>query len=350
MKDAREASRVSPATKGTMLALGAAIAFGVVTPLIEWCGRGAGAFACAAVLYAGAALSSLWGSTKTVPTGRELRILLAMGIAGAALAPALFTWGVQRTGSVTASLALEFEVFFSLVLAKVFFHERIGLRVLFAILLTVLGGSLLALSEPGDLVLFIPGLAAVIAATLAWAIDNMLSRAVAELDTGYVVGAKGLIGAVITSSIALALHQSWPTGWQLTALLGAGAAGYGASLRLYLLAQRAVGAARTASIFSVAPFIGALVGAALGSAFGGVLTLLGAAAFAGSVALLATERHLHAHHHHLLEHSHAHRHDDGHHVHPHQENEALEHTHSHTHPPLEHSHEHTDDLHHQHEH
>ena len=274
-----------------------------------------------------------------------------MGLIGAALAPSLFTWGVQRTGSVTASLALEFEVGFSLLLARAIFRERIGTRVLVALGLTLAGGALLALNAAGDMVVVLPGLLAVTAATLAWATDNMLSRALADLDTGTVVAGKGLIGAAVTSTLALATHQSWPTGWRLAVLAAAGAAGYGASLRLYLLAQRHVGAARTASIFSVAPFVGALTGAALGSPLGGVTVLLGAAAFVLSVVLLATERHLHAHHHQPLEHAHLHRHDDGHHTHSHQgQPAALEHTHPHAHEPLEHVHEHADDLHHQHEH
>ena len=43
-----------------------------------------------------------------------------------------------------------------------------------------------------------------------------------------------------------------------------GASGYGLSLRLYLLAQRAFGAARTGSVFAFAPFIGAALAIALG--------------------------------------------------------------------------------------
>ena len=41
------------------------------------------------------------------------------------------------------------------------------------------------------------------------------------------------------------------------ALFAVGATGYGLSLRFYLLAQRAFGAARTGSVFAFAPFIGA---------------------------------------------------------------------------------------------
>ena len=45
------------------------------------------------------------------------------------------------------------------------------------------------------------------------------------------------------------------------ALLGIGAVGYGLSLRLYLLAQRELGSARTGSVFAVGPFDATLEGA-----------------------------------------------------------------------------------------
>ena len=43
-------------TTGVMLAVLAAIAFGVTTPIVAWAGRGVGPLATAALLYAGAAL------------------------------------------------------------------------------------------------------------------------------------------------------------------------------------------------------------------------------------------------------------------------------------------------------
>ena len=49
----------SPALRGGLLALLAALLFGLSTPLVQHFGRGLGAFATAALLYAGAALVGL---------------------------------------------------------------------------------------------------------------------------------------------------------------------------------------------------------------------------------------------------------------------------------------------------
>jgi len=129
-----------------------------------------------------------------------------------------------------------------------------------------------------------------------------------------------------------------------------GASGYGLSLRLYLLAQRAFGAARTGSVFAFAPFIGAVLAVALGDrslswgmAAGGALMLAG-------VALHLMESHAHEHAHDTLEHEHAHRHDDGHHDHAHPTMPAGEHSHRHRHAPLRHAHPHVPDAHHAHRH
>jgi hypothetical protein len=129
-----------------------------------------------------------------------------------------------------------------------------------------------------------------------------------------------------------------------------GATGYGLSLRLYLLAQRAFGAARTGSVFAFAPFIGAMLAIALGErglgwgmAIGGLLMLAG-------VAVHLYEKHSHEHAHEPLAHEHAHRHDDGHHDHTHDEMPSGEHSHAHRHEPVRHSHPHVPDVHHTHRH
>jgi drug/metabolite transporter (DMT)-like permease len=71
-----------------------------------------------------------------------------------------------------------------------------------------------------------------------------------------VVAAKGALGAALTVTLAFALREPWPHVIPVLVLLACGATGYRLSLRLYLLAQRRIGAARTASIFALAPFVG----------------------------------------------------------------------------------------------
>ena len=65
------------------------------------------------------------------------------------------------------------------------------------------------------------------------------------------------------------------------------------SLRLYLLGQRNVGAARTASVFSVAPFFGAVVALAMGQRGNMTSIAIAAVLLAAGVFLQATEQYEH---------------------------------------------------------
>ena len=137
----------------------------------------------------------------------------------------------------------------------------------------------------------------------------------------------------------------------MAVLLAVGASGYGLSLRFYLLAQRTFGAARTGSVFALAPFLGALAAVALGDRGWGTGMLVGGAAMLAGVLLHLTESHDHAHTHEPLAHEHAHRHDDGHHHdHAHAVMPAGAHSHWHVHAPLRHAPAHAPDLHHTHGH
>jgi hypothetical protein len=133
-------------------------------------------------------------------------------------------------------------------------------------------------------------------------------------------------------------------------LLLVGATGYGLSLRFYLLAQRAFGAARTGSVFAFAPFIGAGLAVLLGDRSAGWLMAGGGVLMLAGILLHLAESHAHEHEHDALEHEHAHRHDDGHHDHAHDPMPAGPHSHWHRHEPTRHSHAHVPDAHHGHWH
>lgn len=194
------------------------------------------------------------------------------------------------------------------------------------------------------------GLMAVAAATLAWAADNTLTRPLAEREPLDVVAAKGSLGATFTALAALVSGEPRPGTAAIAVLLACGATGYGLSLRLYLLAQRRIGAGRTGSVFALAPFVGAALAFALGERTAGPWTVIAAALFGTGVVLHVTERHGHRHHHEAVVHDHMHRHEDGHHSHAHDPPVDGEHSHPHTHEAAEHDHEHAPDLHHVHDH
>jgi drug/metabolite transporter (DMT)-like permease len=343
-----------PALRGGLLALLAAALFGVSTPLVQQFGVGLGAFGTAALLYAGAAAVGLLSRQSVTREARlqraDLPRLLAMAGFGAVIGPVALAWGLQHTSGTSASLMLTLEALFTAVLAWRLYRETLDGRVRTALALLLAGGMVLVLDQGRSGGAQLWGLLAVLLATAAWGVDNTLSRALAERDPGQVVMAKALLGATATSLLALVLGEPMPPVSTALALFTIGATGYGLSLRLYLLAQRAFGAARTGSVFAFAPFIGAAFAVALGDRSASGPMVLGGVLMLAGVVLHLTESHGHEHVHEALEHEHAHRHDDGHHYHAHDPMPTGEHSHRHRHDPMRHAHPHAPDAQHAHRH
>jgi drug/metabolite transporter (DMT)-like permease len=342
--------------RGVALAALAALLFGVTAPLLKRASAGAGPLLSGALLYLGAAVAgalmtilrrrAAGASLLTAPT---LGRLLAIALIGAVVAPAALVVGLRRTDAATASLLLALEAPFTLVLARAVLGEYLGRRVLVAALLIFLGaGSLVGGSFGAQAGL--SGSILIAAAAFAWAIDNLLSRALADREPLAVVALKGSLGGLLGLGAGLALGEARPGSGAALALLALGAFGYGVSLQLYLRAQRLVGAARTASVFAIAPFVGVLAAFGLGAPWPGGSFVAASVLVGLGLALHLSERHQHGHRHQVMEHEHLHTHDDGHHDHVHDPMPAGPHSHGHRHEPLAHEHEHSEDLHHHHAH
>lgn len=351
----RSVRRASPLVRGVILAGLAALAFGATTPIIAWAGHDIGPLTTAALLYAGAA--AMAALLQVFAPRRDARIrasdasrLVAVAVIGGAVAPTLLAWGLQRTGATTGSLLLNLEAVFTIVLARLFYREPLGNRVAIAVGCMVAGGAALTLDSSFSGGVRMLGVVAVGGATAAWALDNTLTRPLAERDPFQVILVKAGVGASLTAVVALFWGEPLPQLGPTAALLACGATGYGVSLYLYLLAQRRIGAGRTGSVFALAPFVGAGIAWTLGEGSAGPLALVAAGLFAFGVYLHLTEKHGHAHAHVAVEHEHMHRHDDDHHMHQHERPVVGEHSHVHHHGQHEHAHEHAPDLHHDHEH
>ncbi len=349
-------ARDGPMSAGGALALASAVAFGATTPFVQRFGRGVGPFTTAALLYGGAALFSAVPRTSREPASlraSDLPRLLVVASLGAVLAPVALAWGLQRTSGVHASLLLNLEAVFTVLLARVLWAEPIGGRVGGALLAMTAGGALLVAGGSSGSASAGGagwGALAVVVATLAWAADNTVGRPLADRDPTRVVFAKGALGAAASTALAVGFREPWPAASATTALAVCGALGYGASLTLYLRAQRAIGAARTGSVFAAAPFVGAAIAWAMGQGAAGPSTFAAGALFALGLWLHLTEGHQHEHVHEAIEHSHAHSHDDRHHDHPHDDPLIGEHSHAHAHARTTHAHPHALDVHHRHRH
>ncbi|MES1210186.1 MAG: DMT family transporter [Pseudomonadota bacterium] len=277
------------------MAVLAALAFGTVVPLTQRAGHHVGPFFTAALLYGGACA---FAGATALATRRD-RVFLRRGdagrvvvvaVLGAAIAPTLLAWGLQRVAGTTAALLLNFEAVFTVLLARAIWREPFGPRVMLALATIFAGGAVViggarwaSGSTPW-------GAVAVMLATLAWAAENVLSRPLAQRNPLIVVFVKSLIGCALTVAIGVAIRdQPAFDAWRALALAACGAVGYGVSLALYLRSQREIGAARTASIFALAPFAGVLMAWVLGDRALTVSTGVAAALFATGVALHLTE-------------------------------------------------------------
>jgi drug/metabolite transporter (DMT)-like permease len=344
----------SPAMRGALTALLAALLFGVSTPLVQRLGAGVGSFLTACLLYAGAAIA---GALLQRRVDREAGVrrsdfarLALIALFGAIAGPVALAWGLQHTSAASASLLLTLEAVFTALLARLWYGEVVGRRVVLGMLLLTAGAMVLILDRAALGGGQVAGILAVAAATAAWAMDNVLARALSTRDPGQVVLLKCTLGAAATALLAVGFAEPLPALWRAIGLLGVGAVGYGMSLRLYLLAQRACGAARTGSVFAFAPFAGAIAALGLGDRDVSSWLFVSAGLMIAGVALHLAESHSHEHEHEEIEHEHAHTHDDGHHNHAHDPMPAGAHNHRHRHARQRHTHPHGPDEHHTHVH
>jgi drug/metabolite transporter (DMT)-like permease len=336
------------------LALASAALFGAAAPAVKPIAGTLNPVLLAGLLYLGSFLGLLLARAAR-RTAAEARIrrsdLPALGgaiLAGGVAAPVLLVWGLSGLAASAVSLLLAAETILTVVISALAFREHVAPRVWIAPVLILAAGALLGWT-PGAAVPVSLHALAVLAACALWGLDNNLTSRIALADPYAIAMWKGLVAGVLNTAIGLALAPGVPQASWLGAL-AVGALGYGASLVLYVLALRHLGAARTAAHFGTAPFFGAGLSVAL---LGEPVTAVLAAAFgltAVGTWLVLGERHDHEHVHEAMEHEHRHVHDS-HHQHAHRGDEGPEpHSHPHRHEPLRHRHPHFPDLHHRHRH
>ncbi len=345
-------------THGVLMALLAAVLFGLNAPASKlllselsapfmasllYLGAGFGMFAVRMVQAAGKGVRREAGITK-----RELPYVAGMILLDVA-APILLLIGLGRTTSANASLLNNFEIVATSLIALLVFHEHVGRRMWVAIGLITLSGLILTF-EGTDGLSFSPGSGFILLACVAWGFENNLTRMLSSKDPVEIVVIKGLGSGAISMAIALLSGQAGAQVPHALAALALGFVSYGLSIYFYVVAQRELGAARTSAYYAAAPFVGVLFSVMLfgqrfsASFLAAVSVMLAGAFFAVS------ERHNHRHIHETVTHEHRHNHGDGHHNHEHSQPVSGEHSHPHDHARLTHAHGHAPDIHHTHSH
>lgn len=352
---------MSSQSQGATFGLAAAALFGVSPPLAKLLLPESSPLVVAGLLYLGAGLGLLafellsYRGSRTARReapvrASDLRLLAGIVIMGGILGPVLMLWGLQRLSGVVASLLLNLEAPFTILLAVVFFSEHLEKSETMGAML-IIGAAAVLTYRPGDVRGDALGFAALVGACLCWAIDNNLSQRISLRDPIVVTRIKTLGAGTCTVCLALLAGQDLPRPSILMAALVLGLFSYGVSLVLDIQALRLLGAAREAGYFATAPFIGAVAAVPILGERWGSSEIAAMAVMAVGVALLLRAHHSHLHVHTELLHDHAHLHE-GHHDHEHEGGCPIEepHAHPHYHLPLTHDHPHVSELHHRHEH
>ncbi len=339
---------------GVWAALGAAVLFGLSTPFSKILLGGMPPFMLAGLLYLGAGIGL--GALHLSHRGKREAKLPLSGIpwlAGAVLAggiagPVLLLYGLLHTQASSASLLLNLECVFTVLLAWLIFRENLDWRIAAGMGLIVAGGVALSW-EGGGFTVQLPALA-IAGACFAWGIDNNLTQRVSASDPAQIAAIKGIVAGAVNVTLAFTLGAHMPAAAALGWAMLVGFLGYGLSLALFVYALRNIGAARTGAFFSLAPFAGATASLLIFVETPSARLLAAGALMGLGVWMLLAEKHSHAHTHLEFEHAHRHSHDE-HHLHGHDEPVYGEpHTHLHKHAALEHSHAHYPDIHHRHGH
>jgi drug/metabolite transporter (DMT)-like permease len=342
---------------GVYVALASAVLFGLSTPIAKLLLGSAPPLTLAGLLYAGSG-GGLY-MTRLLTCGRtrvgaplqktDLPWLLLIIAAGGIAGPLLLLIGLASTPAASASLLLNLESVFTLVIAWLIFRENVDMRVGLGAAAIVAAAVLLSWSG-GPAGATWKSLA-IVGACLAWAVDNNVTRKISTSDPIQLAMIKGLAAGTVNLAAAGVLGSAWPRARMIADAAALGFVSYGLSLVCFIVALRHLGAARTGAYFSFAPFVGAAVsigflGEPLSTAF-----IASAGLMAVGLYLHVTERHQHTHVHEPMSHTHRHVHD-AHHQHLHGPDDPPEepHTHAHQHEQLVHSHPHYPDAHHRHRH
>lgn len=232
-------------------------------------------------------IAYLSSATLLSPALRGLRVakgdgwrVLAMGLAGGALAPALLFFGLERTAAADAGLLLTLELVTTAILAMLFLGERFHAREGAGLLALLGAGACVALASAGRVgASSLAGVLLVSGAAVAWGVDNTVSaRLVGSYGVRQLIAVKGLIGGLALLAASFVVHAPQPAPGPAAAMVALGIASIAASSVLFYNALRFVGAARTSAMnVATTGLVGAAGGALL---LGERLSWLHAAALA----------------------------------------------------------------------
>lgn len=170
------------------------------------------------------------------------------------LAPIMLLLSLKSSNSETIALINNFEIVATSVIAYIFFKEKISLRLWFGIILVSIASILLSVNFNNGISFSFSCVFAFIAC-ISWGLENNCTRSISSKNPFQIVILKGLFSGVGSLIIGIILKESISNYIFVLYALLLGFVAYGLSVFFYVLSQRYIGAAKTSSYYSLAPFI-----------------------------------------------------------------------------------------------
>jgi len=194
---------------------------------------------------------------------KDALILILVVLSGSTLAPLLYLNGLTATTAVNASLLLNAESLFTVLISVFFLRERAYKKDWFGVLFLVTGAILLTTNAQfGSLTLTqsLFGNVLIVAACLFWGIDNNLSKLLCfKEDLILVTAGKCLLGGTSLLLLSIVLNAGFSVSVAaFPYLVVVGVFSIGLSILFFMLGLREIGSLRTGVIFSTSSLFGAL--------------------------------------------------------------------------------------------
>ncbi len=216
-------------------------------------------------LISGAAITPVVKRVKYSINRKDYLLLVLTSIFGAAIAPAMFFFGLKLTTAINGSLLSNGEVIFSVLLALTIFGETLN-RIGYIAMALVLAGVIIVttnLQFDSSLLKINAGNLLIVGATLFWALDNNICRILTHrIDITKIIQLKSFIGGTIL--LSLTLSSGIPLNINLIEIpyiLLLGVVGFALSLYFVLQSFRRIGTTITLLILSLSSVFGMFLAA-----------------------------------------------------------------------------------------
>ena len=199
---------------------------------------------------------------------KDWLLILAMSITGAVIAPLLFFTGLAQSKASDTSVLSNAEIIFTVLLAIVFFREKLKPIGYLSIALVIVGviiitnnlefsTSILDIKSEGDLL--------ILAAMVFWGLDNNISKIASQrIDVARLIQLKSAIGSSCLFMIALLFGIPINiTLADVPNIVVLGVVGFGISVFFFLNSLKRIGTVRTMVIYSTSAIFGLFLASVL---------------------------------------------------------------------------------------